>query len=213
MAAGKIRGSIWASWISLAPGRSGPALVQVSAPALGAAWRQVNEVGGGEAGRNYSSCLAPAPGEVGHAFPRQCRQGHVQSPHGTRGAAGLATNSSWGPGMALKWVVFRGNGWLGNKVRLEGTPPGALVQLWLLPKNRGHWLPSHGCEGRWVGAGPATCCVPTGGKRRKTRRSWRARRWVLGNRMGRARDMSSESASQQGQCLVSGKPKYQKDSE
>lgn len=31
--------------------------------------------------------------------------------------------------MVLKWVVFRGNGWMGNKVRLEGKHPGA--SFWL----------------------------------------------------------------------------------
>lgn len=36
---------------------------------------------------------------------------------------------------------------------------------------------------------------------------------MFGNRMGRAGDLSSEFASQQGQSLVSGKPKYQKESE
>lgn len=36
---------------------------------------------------------------------------------------------------------------------------------------------------------------------------------MLGNNMGQARDLSSEFASQQGQSLVSGKPKYRKDSE
>lgn len=36
---------------------------------------------------------------------------------------------------------------------------------------------------------------------------------MLGTRMGWARDMSSEFPSQQGQSLVSEKPKYKKDSE
>lgn len=36
---------------------------------------------------------------------------------------------------------------------------------------------------------------------------------MLGNRMWWAKDVSSESSSQQGPSLVSGKPQYQKDSE
>lgn len=163
------------------------------------------------------------PREVGRAFPRRCRQRHVQSPHGTRSALGSAINSSWGPGMALKWVAFGGNGWMGNKVRLKGEHPGAL--FWLSGSSEtlgsgcflGTWATGYrateGREVRWGGVGLAVCCVSTGGKQRKSRRSCRTRRWVLGNRMGWARGMSSESASQQDQSLVSGKPKYQKDLE
>ena len=163
------------------------------------------------------------PREVGRAFPRRCRQKHVQSPRGTRGAAGSAINSSWGPGLALKWVVSGGNGWMGNKIRLEGSIPEPCSgsDAPLRPLGSGcslaTWAPGYrmtdGREAGWGGVEPTMCCVSTGGKRRKTRRSRRTRRWVLGNRMGQARDMSSESSSQQGQSLVSGKPKYQKDSE
>lgn len=124
------------SWISLAPGRSGPALVQLHALGLGAAascltaaWRQVNEVPGEASSKGSSSeSLVPReaavitavafPQEVRHAFPRRCRQGHVQSLHGTQGGPGLAVNISWAPGMELKWLAFRGNG------RIWGTRSG-----------------------------------------------------------------------------------------